>query len=424
MASQRVSVIPLVPGVQSYEWGVPGRRSDCLVAHYASATKELHFDRKDDQPYAELWMGTHPTLPSYALLPDGSKVLLHDYLCEHKALVGDEVVARFGLDEGRGALPFLFKVLSINKALSIQAHPDKALAEKLHKEKPAMYKDDNHKPEMALALSDFEGFCGFRPWAEMAHFVATVPELRSVLEADAAWDAVQATSSSALHDVFGILMRASPTVYEPAVDAIAARYRQRTGPVEVTDEVADLVVRLHEQYPRDIGVFCTFFLNIVHLERGQAMFLGANEPHAYLAGHILECMAASDNVVRAGLTPKARDVDVLLSMLTYKSASADEQRLRSPVWDGDAQGHTLLYDPPIPEFTLLFTALRDSQRSEHRAVHGPSIVLVTKGQGELLVGETSIPLDEGRVYFIAAHTPVTWTTQGTLDVARAFVEVA
>lgn len=59
-------------------------------------------------------------------------------------------------------LPFLSKVLSVDTALSIQAHPNKKLAEILHKTKPDMYKDDNHKPEMAYALTPFVAMCGFR----------------------------------------------------------------------------------------------------------------------------------------------------------------------------------------------------------------------------------------------------------------------
>lgn len=135
-----MSVYPLIPGVQSYDWGVPGRDADCLVAQYAEATPELQFQREDEKPYAELWMGTHPSCPSKLLLPDGSTPLLTDYLREHRDLVGEDIASKFAMDSSRGALPFLFKVLSISKALSIQAHPDQTLAAQLHKDKPTMYK--------------------------------------------------------------------------------------------------------------------------------------------------------------------------------------------------------------------------------------------------------------------------------------------
>lgn len=431
-------MLTLIPGVQSYEWGVPGGAKDSMVADFAECTPELGFQRESSKPYAELWMGTHPTVPSRVMKEDGTSTLLNDVLQEDQALIGSEVARHFGVDKTCGALPFLFKVLSINKALSIQAHPDKALAERLHGTKPHMYKDDNHKPEMAIAIQPFEGFCGFRPVSEVQAFVARVSELRKVLGADndmdqslqeaaklqkqGANDASQeAKVKDTLKMVFGKLMRASPDVYEPAVSALAERYSHDTN--EVSEEVRELVVRLNKQYPKDIGVLCTFFLNLVHLQRGEAMFLGANEPHAYISGHILECMAASDNVVRAGLTPKARDVDVLIDMLTYESASASAQRLDAPIWDGDASGSTLLYNPPIPEFSVLVSSLDIGASCKHRALHGPSIVLITEGQGSFTVDGKAIPVSKGRVFFVPAEQELDVSAESRLVVARAFVEV-
>lgn len=425
----------LIPGVQSYEWGVPGGAPNSMVADFAERTPELGFQRDSAKPYAELWMGTHPNVPSRIIKSDGSQALLNDVLRSDLALLNKDVATRFGVDNSCGALPFLFKVLSINKALSIQAHPDKALAEQLHRQKPNMYKDDNHKPEMAIAIQPFEGFCGFRPVSEIRDFVVHVPELRAILEADAEMDARLSEAVEAqkhggkdvvVHDtlkfVFGKLMCASPEVYESAVSKLAERYAHQTD--EVPEEVRELVVRLNKQYPKDIGVMCTFILNVVHLERGQAMFLGANEPHAYLSGHILECMAASDNVVRAGLTPKARDVDVLINMLTYESKGAEAQRLEASTWSGDAQKHTLLYDPPIPEFSVLLTTLEPGAKSEHRAVHGPSVVLITAGDAKFTANGETHDAHTGRVLFVEAEQTLEVLAGAKgLSMARAFVEV-
>jgi len=274
--------------------------------------------------------------------------------------------------------------------------------------------------------------------SEVQAFVARVSELRKVLGADNVMDqslqeaaklqkqgandaSQEAKVKETLKMVFGKLMRASPDVYEPAVSALAERYSHDTN--EVSEEVRELVVRLNKQYPKDIGVLCTFFLNLVHLERGEAMFLGANEPHAYISGHILECMAASDNVVRAGLTPKARDVDVLIDMLTYESASASAQRLDAPIWDGDASGSTLLYTPPIPEFSVLVSSLDIGASCKHRALHGPSIALITEGQGSFTVDGKAIPVSKGRVFFVPAEQELDVSAESRLVVARAFVEV-
>lgn len=292
---------------------------------------------------------------------------------------------------------------------------------------------------MAIALQPFEGFCGFRPLKEISKFVHTIPELRHVLGADErmlsrleeaaelqsqrsdteAKETVRAT----LKDTFSALMHAEQSTYAPAVECLA----ERLGASEdaaVPAELSELVQRLHRQYPKDVGVFCTFFLNVVHLKEGEAMFLKANEPHAYLSGNILECMAASDNVVRAGLTPKARDVDVLVDMLTYESASVEEQRLESHVWQGDETWSTLLYDPPIPEFAVLMTNLSAGAKAKHRALHGPSIVLITQGSGMLRSGSESVPVYMGRVLFVAANTELTIEAAEPLVMARAFVEPA
>ena len=129
-------VYRLQPAVKQYAWGIRG--GDSRVARYGLETGAL---KVIDQsaPYAEIWLGTHPSGPS--LLDDGTEL--------SKVVKG-------------GNLPWLLKVLSAGKALSIQAHPDKSLAEKLHKDKPDLYKDANHKPEMAIALTPFEAMCETR----------------------------------------------------------------------------------------------------------------------------------------------------------------------------------------------------------------------------------------------------------------------
>lgn len=91
--------------------------------------------------------------------------------------------------------------------------------------------------------------------------------------------------------------------------------------VRTLTEKENLVLSLEKQYPEDVGVLSAFFFNYIKLSPGEALYIGANEPHAYLSGECIECMATSDNVVRAGLTPKYRDVQTLCSMLTYKQVS-------------------------------------------------------------------------------------------------------
>nr|CAB3460684.1 unnamed protein product [Digitaria exilis] len=149
--------------VQHYEWGRRGAAS--LVARLADK------DHPDlARPYAELWMGTHPSGPSTLL--DGGGELLRDWLVRRPDALGPAVAARWG-----GDLPFLFKVCSVAKALSIQAHPDKKLAEELHALRPSIYKDDNHKPEMAIAITEFRVLYGFAGMEELKDVLRTVPEV-------------------------------------------------------------------------------------------------------------------------------------------------------------------------------------------------------------------------------------------------------
>jgi mannose-6-phosphate isomerase len=406
-------------------------------------------------------MGTHPTLPSHTILPGSSssdKVTLTSYLGKNPALIGKQVREKFASSEGE--LPFLFKILSIGKALSIQAHPDKELAKRLHAEKPKMYKDDNHKPEMAIALTDFRGFCGFRPVQEIVGYLQSVKEFGDVIQLDEniqssikALDSNndEETKTSVLRGIFDSLMKADPSAVEKTVDALADRYRQsldKGEKVEVDAAIAELVCTLNEQFPGDVGVLCSFVLNVVSLTPGQAIFLKANEPHAYLDGEIVECMAASDNVVRAGLTPKARDVQVLVDMLTYDDTPSDAKRMKPTAFTPDpdsasakkyANGSdtnvpSFEYNPPIDEFSVVRTCLEQGEAETHRAIDGPSLLIVTQGQGALTGHGSSAERQDrrldiqkaGQVFFIGAGSKVTLENRSgdgqALITYRAFVE--
>ncbi|TNY20983.1 phosphomannose isomerase type I [Rhodotorula diobovata] len=421
------TVFELVCGAQSYDWGKLGKDGS-KVSHFAQGLPNFSYDA--EKPYAELWMGTHPSCPS-TLLSTGED--LKKYLKAHPELLGDKVVSKFGDD-----LPFLFKVLAIRKALSIQAHPDKKLAQKLHEEKPDIYKDPNHKPEMAVALTDFSGFCGFRPPTQIALFLDTVPEFAAVVGSSVAdsFKSKFASGSSpseddkkaGLKDLFSALMRAEDEPVKEQVEKLVKRVGEEDGAGLEQDE-RELVKTLNGDFPGDVGVFCTFVLNIVRLKPGEAVFLKANEPHAYLDGDIMECMATSDNVVRAGLTPKLRDVPTLTSMLTYTSSPPSEQ-IMNPVGFRSTQ-HTTLYDPPIDEFSVLLTDLKKAGDKEtYDPIEGPSILIFTQlegaeGEGARLSwskGDEAITR-EGQVWFVGAGEEVTVEAKGGRVVAyRAFVE--
>ena len=370
-------VLSLTCAVQNYDWGIKG---GCEV----SSLGELNTGAPSDpsKPYAELWMGTHPSGPS--VVSATGEGLKETIAADPTAHLGAKTVERFGDD-----LPFLTKVLSVAKALSIQAHPDKTLAEQLHADRPNVYKDANHKPEMTLAVTEFEALCGFVAGDVLAANLVSVPELRAVV-GQAAADAFVASpgGKDELRAVFTALMTADGDVVAAQVDALAARLHAKPDKTPVDA----LACRLNEQYPKDVGVLCAYVLNYLALKPGQCIYLAANEPHAYLAGECIECMATSDNVVRAGLTPKLRDTAILCDMLTYRAGAP-------VVLDGErVDESTTRYVPPFDEFMLETVTVAPGATYELTKSQGPCVYLVHRGSC-VVGGENA---RRGSVLFAAA----------------------
>ncbi|CAH0488620.1 unnamed protein product [Peronospora farinosa] len=365
--------------VQTYAWGKPGLESS--VAQLKEAA-DYSFKADANTPYAELWMGTHFNGPSRVLCEDGGDPpLLSDWI---QTLQGHET----------GNLPYLFKVLSVRKALSIQAHPDTKLAGELHAKFPQIYKDPNHKPEMVIALTRFEALCQFRKKNEIATHLQEVPELRALVDAEVAQRLVAKQNEASLRDFFRCFVYAESESIASQLHALCARLE---GASHLT-ALEKLVLRLSTDYPGDIGCFCPFLLNYITLEPGEAMFLGANEPHAYLSGDCIECMVCSDNVVRAGLTSKFIDKETLHSMLTYRTG-------KPRVYRGHTQddGVARLYASPVPEFEVEAVELKPRQRYALPARKGDSIIIVTSGSGstvELSSAAAGRLMSKGQVFFL------------------------
>lgn len=209
--------------VQTYDWGRYG--IDSIVATLMkSSNSDFILDEK--KPYAELWISTHPNGPSYM---KDLNISLEEYIKQNSDVLGNDAQKVFGHH-----LPFLFKVLSVNKALSIQAHPDKVCtytviqvkwlnvkhcifsqekAKELHQQYPTIYKDANHKPELAIALTPFEALCGFRPIREIQEFLKILPELRAVIGVDKVFKFMttdEANDTEALKTCFHSLMTCDP----------------------------------------------------------------------------------------------------------------------------------------------------------------------------------------------------------------------
>ncbi|KAF4032331.1 Phosphomannose isomerase type I [Phytophthora infestans] len=364
---------------QTYAWGKSGLESS--VAQLKEAADDS-FKADAATSYAELWMGTHPNGPSIVLREDSDDApLLRDWI-------------RMLHTNDTGDLPYLFKVLSVRKALSIQAHPDIKLARELHAKFPQIYKDANHKPEMTIALTRFEALCQFREINEIVAHLQAVPELRALVDTEVAQRLAVQQNETALRNFFRCFVYAESENVASQLRTLRARLEGSTS----LNALEKLVLRLDDEYPGDIGCFCPFLLNYITLEPGEAMFLGANEPHAYLFGDCMECMACSDNVVRAGLTPKFIDKETLHSMLTYHTG-------KPSVYKGDVQsdGVTRLYSSPVPEFEVEAVDLMPRQRYALPARKGDSLVLVISGSGstvEPLGSANGRNMSKGKVYFL------------------------
>jgi mannose-6-phosphate isomerase len=342
-------------------------------------------------------MGTHPSGAATLAEGDFAGAPLLAFIRDNPQVLG-EAGPQFGAD-----LPFLLKVLSVRTALSIQSHPDKVLAERLHRERPGVYKDGNHKPEMALALADFEALCGFAPHAEVAAALAgAAPELRECCGAAAADAYVSSAAGqarrAALRAAFTALMTAEPAVYSDCVERMAARLRHEAASRSLTPKES-LALRLEDQYPGDVGVLASWFLNYVRLQPGEAIALAANEPHAYVSGEIVECMATSDNVIRAGLTPKLRDTAVLCSSLTYAQGAPAVLH-----GERDAGRSLTLYRPEFREFEVWRFDPGAGAEVELAAARGPMILLVQRGSARLAAAGGARRVKRGDVLFIPAGT--------------------
>ena len=310
---------------RDYAWGSP-----TLLADLEGRTPT-------GAPEAEVWFGDHPGSP--ALVLDGSGRTLDEWL--------PAVARETGSPE---RLPYLLKLLAAGAPLSIQVHPSKAQAvEGFAREEAAgvprdagsrNYKDDNHKPEVIVALSEtFTALAGLRDIEQTRRLVAGldggdgVSELRARLAADDASDALRRAIGWALGEAapaqIAQIVEAAASVSDPAFAAESA-----------------LVRRLREAYPGDPGIVVALLMNLVELRRGEAIFVPAGVLHAYVSGLGVEIMAASDNVLRGGLTPKHIDVTELLGLVDFRPAAPP--RL-APATTADGAE---LFAPGIADFTL------------------------------------------------------------------------
>lgn len=356
--------------IQTYAWGKRGTNS-CVAKFKQSQNKEFKID--ENKSYAELWMGTHSNGPSM-ISGETEKTKLNEYINNEE-------------------LPFLFKILSVNQALSIQAHPNKRLAEILHSNDPKNYPDSNHKPEMLIALTKFQALCGFRPCEEIKTHFDKIPELVKLCEEKFTGD-----DEDSLKKCFNSMMKRD----EIFIREIFEEFLKNSKNYSIDSKLIELFNRLHTEYPFDIGCFSIFLLNYFELEPNEAIYLQANVPHAYLYGDGVECMACSDNVVRAGLTPKFKDFKTLVDMLDYKMSKVN---LVEPIKQNE---YIFEYKPLVDEFSVQRIEILSKEEEEEEEINfilpvmnKYSILIIIKTNNVLFDdGHHPIELTNGLVFFI------------------------
>ncbi|GAA3062655.1 mannose-6-phosphate isomerase, class I [Streptomyces roseofulvus] len=373
----------LVNTVRPYAWGS------------TTAIPELLGTAPTGEPQAEMWMGAHPGAPSLTARGPLNDVIEADPVRELGAAAAD----RFG-----PRLPFLLKLLAAGAPLSLQVHPDLEQARAGYAAEEAAgipldaphrtYKDANHKPEMICALTPFEGFCGFRPPAEAADTLAAlgVDSLKPYADLLLAHP-----EEAALREVLTALLTADPDEMAHTVTEAAAAADRLGG------AFAPYAVLAHH-FPGDPGVIAAMLLHHVRLQPGEALYLGAGVPHAYVSGLGVEIMANSDNVLRCGLTPKHVDVPELLRIVRFEPG--DPGVLRP---EASPSGEEV-YETPIDEFRLSRFVRPEGAAPTDLTAGTPQILLATAGHPK--TGE--ITLSPGESVFVPAGEPVELSGAGTV----------
>lgn len=367
--------------VRSYAWGSP------------TVIPELLGRAPSGQPEAELWVGAHPGSPS-TVVGDG-RPLSALIEADPAATLGAAVVGRFG-----PRLPFLLKVLAVERPLSIQVHPtieqavegyDAEDAAGLALDDPRRsYHDRNHKPEMAVAVTPFDALVGFDDPAEVA------ASLEQCEHTDLVGAAAVLRESDGLERLVRRWLTLDDAAATQIVTALTAEASARRD-----DPRFALVHRLAEVYPHDRGLLLALLLRHHTLAPGEAVFVPAGVPHAYLSGVAVEPQASSDNTLRAGLTPKHVDAPEVLRILRYEPHGAVAV---TPVPAGPG-----LERYPVDGIDELGLSRVRLTAGTAVPVPGPLLVLVVEGTAAV----DGVTLTRGRAAFVpAAESGATLTGDG------------
>lgn len=364
--------------VQHYAWGGYDYIPNLLKEH-----------NEAQKPFAEYWLGAHPNFPAKTI----DDVPLDKIISAQPSLIlGKKVAKKYT------GLPYLFKVLDVRQMLSIQVHPDKNSAKKEFESENSLgiamtasnrnYKDDNHKPELMVALGDFFLLHGFKTEHDLTLLLENIPEFQFLNEI------FEAGNYQALFETVMLMPQEKVNEHlEPLVNRILPVYQQNGWQKNQENFwAARAATTFCKPGFYDRGIFCIYFLNLVHLNQGEGVFQPPGMPHAYLEGQNVEVMANSDNVLRAGLTDKHVAVQELLRYINFTSTK--------PVILS-AEGWHSVYKTEAEEFELHHYLLDATEQIKLKTASA-EILFILEGSLTLFMENRELKMQKGGAVLIAA----------------------
>ncbi len=409
-------VFKFIPVLKDYDWGSP------YSIQKITGNKEL-----EGKPVAELWIGSHPKGEGSVIDSEGNAVRISRFIEKNSsAVLGSRCSKKYG-----GKLPFLFKIIAAERALSIQVHPAKYEAEKgfADEEKRKIdinsssrnYKDRNHKPELIYALTDFSLMKGFRNGEDICRDVEKYAPLLGEREKDKSGkrcgkqnfltNTSGISSPDSVRDLFAVLLLSDKTALKKMIDQTLQKCTESNGPIEKAINL------LFEIYGYDCGVLSPLFLNLMELRPGEALFIPAGELHAYIKGTGFEVMASSDNVIRGGLTKKHVDTSLLLEITEF--SPSDTETLRP------YKSHTeTIFVTPADEFVFSVISLESGNFTSSGSEKSIELFFFTGEQCSVKTAdkEQAYLFNNGDSFLIPACTD-NYTIKGKGCLYRASVNI-
>ncbi|MBN1410841.1 MAG: mannose-6-phosphate isomerase, class I [Spirochaetales bacterium] len=393
-------IYPLINQIKNYAWGSQTALPKIL------GRKNAGFENM-----AEYWMGTHPAGPS-RVLAQGKELLLSELIAQDpKSILGSELARLHN-----NTLPFLFKIIAVEKCLSLQAHPSKTQAEAGFASENRLnipvtapernYRDDNAKPEIICAITPFSALAGFRPHDQIISAFEAIKfsHLQKELS-DYKINRNEPGLKIFFKAVFGLNGREKKVFLKELMDYCLSRKKP--------DKSIALILNLLKEYPDDAGCISPLFLNDVQLKPREAMFIPAGLVHAYYRGTGFELMSNSDNVLRCGLTIKHIDLDEFSDICRFVPEESNKIR-------PDRIGNENAYPIPVKDFLLSDILVKEDAPYVSRSARQAEILFCLSGAGKIILDSVPEPYEasQGMCFFIPSDAPA-YRIEGRLEIFKA-----